>query len=150
MNDSLDETFDLFESNKINEIKAYVSIPLQVKTSKKESSWEKIMLNMEAKRDRSMKYMSLKSGITIEDTNEFLTKYHLIRSDKNQSNENFLSTYKNKPNYNEQITSIVIDFLQQNELGYKNSSLNRDNQDAYDSAVKQFVSIIIFLYIFIC
>ena len=86
-----------------------------------------------------IRYVKLKDGLMIKSVTQFQQEYWAVRLDPNQNTAAFLTTYKDKPTYTEQITVVLLDFLEQNHLGHRNSKLNQDNIDAYSKAVKESV-----------
>ena len=86
-----------------------------------------------------MRYVTLKDGLMIKSVTLFQQEYWAVRLDPNQNTTSFLTTYRGKPTYTEQITVVVLAFLEQNHLGQRKSKISRDNIDAYTTAVNETV-----------
>ena len=86
-----------------------------------------------------IRYVKLKDGLMIKSVTQFQQEYWAVKLDPKQNTAAFLRSYSDKPTYTEQITVVLLDFLEQNHLGHRNSKLNQDNIDAYSKAVKESV-----------
>ena len=142
LKDPLQETFDLFDPTDTLQIKTAIDIPTEAvttATATKPTSWEKLCNKMQDDRSNQMRYVALKEGLAIKSVTLFQQEYWAVRLDPNQNTTAFLTTYKGKPTYTEQITVVVLAFLEQNHLGHRNSKISRDNMDAYTTAVNETV-----------
>ena len=137
LDDPLQETFDLFDPTETMQIKTAIDIPTEaVTTAPNPSPWEKLQKKMLEDRSTKMRYVMLKDGLTIKSVTQFQQEYWAVKLDPKQNTTEFLTFYKDKPTYTEQITVVLLDFLEQNHLGHRNSKLNQDNIDAYSKAVR--------------
>ena len=140
LDDPLQETFDLFDPTETLQIKTAIDMPTEsVTTAPKPTSWEKLCNKMQDNRSNRMRFLMLKDGLTIKSVTLFQKEYWAVKLDPNQNTTAFLKTYRDKPTYTEQITVVLLEFLEQNNLGHRNSKLSRDNIDAYTEAVNESV-----------
>ena len=90
--------------------------------------------------DRSLQMRYIILQHSYEDIRKFQEEYWLVKDDRKQNTEKFLKEYINKPDYNDQLTVLLINFLEKSCLGFTNSSKNRDNYDLFQKAVNRCVN----------